>query len=362
MNNTVSVSVLSYREALLLSMDNALKSKPNTIIMGQGVDDHKGTFGSTTKLDEKYGKDRVFDIPLSEEGTTGIAIGAALNGLYPIQTHIRTDFSLLAASQIINMAAKYKYMYGGAFEVPMLIRLIIGRSWGQGAQHSQSLQSLFAHIPGLMVIMPATSDSIISSYSHAINNYKGVVLSFEHRLLYDITFKSHLTGDNKAEDLNPFSSKISREGKSITIAATSIMVLEALRVADYLAENSDIDCEVIDLHSVSHYDKNLILNSVKKTGRLLVADTSWQAYGVCAEICRVIAENDPSALKAPVITLGMQPTPCPTSKVLEDLFYPNLSSFSDSVIKLVKGKAGDGIQRINEISMTEGYKKFKGPF
>ena len=139
---------LSYRQALHHTMRAALQCEPKVIIIGQGVDDHKGIFGSTTGLAHEFGSHRVFDTPLAEEGMTGIAIGAALNGLYPIQTHIRVDFVLLAMNQIINLAAKYKYMFGGRFEVPLLIRMVIGRSWGQGAQHSQSLQSLFAHIPG----------------------------------------------------------------------------------------------------------------------------------------------------------------------------------------------------------------------
>ena len=347
---------MSYRAALLQSMDEALARHPDVIIMGQGVDDHKGTFGSTTDLAKKYGGSRVFDIPLSEEGTTGIAIGAALNGVYPIQTHIRTDFSLLAMSQIVNMAAKYKYMYGGHFAVPMLIRLIIGRSWGQGAQHSQSLQSLFAHIPGLQVIMPSNADSVLSSYAYAIDQYKGPVLSFEHRMLYDIEFNRH---DEPVA--NPFQSRIARAGKDITIVATSIMVVEALRVADYLKRTLDIECEIIDLHSVSHFDKPLILNSVKKTGKLIVADTSWQAYGVAAEISRTICESDPGILSAPVISLGMQPSPCPTTQSLESLFYPGVHLFSRKIVELVKGKKQqmpDGM----ESDLTEGYKKFKGPF
>src|SRR5690606_6211460 len=133
-------------------------------------------------LAQEFGPDRVMDMPLAEEGMTGIAIGAALNGLYPIQTHIRADFVLLAMNQIINLAAKYKYMFGGRFEVPMLIRLIVGRSWGQGAQHSQSLQSLFSHIPGLRVIMPSSSQAILETYPAVIEEYPGPVISFEHRL------------------------------------------------------------------------------------------------------------------------------------------------------------------------------------
>jgi pyruvate dehydrogenase E1 component beta subunit len=358
--NTINkTSTLTYREALLKSMDDALQNFPNVIIMGQGVDDHKGTFGSTLSLSEKYGNQRVFDIPLSEEGTTGVAIGAALNGLYPIQTHIRTDFSLLAMSQIINIAAKYKYMYGGMFEVPMLMRLIIGRSWGQGAQHSQSLQSLFAHIPGLHVIMPSSSDAVLSSYNYAISYHKGPVISLEHRILYDLNFK--INEEESDTVSNPFDSRIIKKGKDITIVATSIMVVESLRVSEYLWPEAGIDCEIIDLHSISHFNKQLIIDSVTKTGKLLIADTSWQAFGVCAEIPRIICEYDPGILKAPVVTVGMQPSPCPTSKELEELFYPNMHSLTQKVADLVKGK-NNNIKLPDESSMTEGYKKFRGPF
>jgi acetoin:2,6-dichlorophenolindophenol oxidoreductase subunit beta len=352
--------VISYREAIYQSMYSALDENPNTIIMGQGVDDHKGTFGTTSGLSNKFGNKRVFDIPLSEEGTTGIAVGAALNGIYPIQTHIRADFSLLAMNQIINLAAKYKYMYGGAFEVPMLIRLIIGRSWGQGAQHSQSLQSLFAHIPGLIVIMPSSADAVLASYNYAIKNHAGPVVSLEHRLLYDLNFNSNYQGQSRKEDLT--SSKIIKKGSGLTIVATSIMVLEAQRAAEYLAKEAGIDSEIIDLHSISHYNKELILESVSRTGKLLIADTSWQAYGVCAEITRVICEYNPAILKFPVITMGMQPAPCPTSKILEDLYYPSLRALTDNIAFLVTGKKNHGIKLPDEKSMTEGYKKFKGPF
>ncbi len=355
---SIAEKVITYKEALLRSMDDALANFPEVIIMGQGVDDHKGTFGSTINLAEKYGKDRVFDIPLSEEGNAGIAIGAALNGVYPIQTHIRNDFSLLAANQIINIAAKYKYMYGGHFEVPFLTRMIIGRSWGQGAQHSQSLQSLFAHIPGLVVIMPSSADAVLESYHHAVANYKGPVISIEHRLLYDYNYKSTYENGNSLSD--PFSSRMVREGSDVTIVATSIMVIEAQRVADFLQNEWDIDCEIIDLHAVSHYNKEMILESVSKTGKLIVADTSWLAYGVCAEISRVVCEYDPGILKAPVINLGMQPSPCPTSKHLEDLFYPDDYQFTKNIIELVKGK--DQQRQLPERSLNETYKKFKGPF
>jgi pyruvate dehydrogenase E1 component beta subunit len=140
------------------------------------------------------------------------------------------------------------------------------------------------------------------------------------------------------------------------------MALEALRAAQYLSKNAGIECEIIDLNCISHPDKEMVMNSVNKTGRLIIADTGWQAYGVCAEICRIICEKSPTSLKAPVITLGTQPTTCPTAKTLEDYFYPNLQTLTDAVARTVTGKASHGILLPDEHSMADVYKKFKGPF
>ncbi len=350
--------VMSYRDALHWTMREGLRHQDAVVIMGQGVDDHKGIFGSTLGLAEEFGRDRVMDLPLAEEGMTGVAIGAALNGLYPIQTHIRADFSLLAMNQIINLAAKYKYMFGGRFEVPMFIRMIVGRSWGQGAQHSQSLQSLFAHIPGLKVVMPSSSQAILDTYPKVITQYRGPVISFEHRLMYDLNF--HLDPLPNPHR-NPFESYIVREGADVTIVATSIMVLEAMRAAEHVSK-AGIQCEVIDLHCVSHPTWDLVMQSVEKTGRLVVADTSWREYGVCAEVCRVVAERNPSCLKHPVVSLAMQPAPCPTAKSLEDMFYPDLRQFVHAVASIVIGNEKHGIELPDMQSMVDVYKRFKGPF
>ena len=353
-------TIVTYRDALLRTMRGALESNPDAIIVGQGVDDHKGIFGSTIGLVDDFGADRVFDTPLAEEGLTGIAVGAALNGLYPIQTHIRADFALLAMNQIVNLAAKYRYMFGGRFEVPMMIRMIVGRSWGQGAQHSQSLQSLFAHVPGLVVIMPSTAESILSSYPSLIANHRGPVLSLEHRLLYDMAFNVDEHPD--APRTPAMGSRRLRRGADVTVVATSIMVLEAMRAAQHLADAGAADVEVIDLHCVSHPDVELILGSVAKTGRLLVADTSWRAFGVAAELCRLVCEHDPTMLKAPVKTLGMAAAPCPTAKSLEDLYYPNLRRLTDDLAHLVTGRADHGVPLPEDASMADVYKRFKGPF
>lgn len=346
----------TYRDGLATAMRNALTDYPNTIIIGQGVTDFKAIFGTMNGLHSEF-PGRVIETPLSEDAVTGICIGAALNGLYPINTHIRADFGLLAANQLINMAAKYKYMFGGHFSVPMMVRMIIGRSWGQGAQHSQSLQSLFAHIPGLLVLMPSTPEAIVSSYAHAVNHHRGPVIMFEHRLMYDLSFRAI----NRPAVGNPFDSRLERLGTDVTIVATSIMVLEALRAATYLADHG-VDCEVIDLHNISNPNRELIMNSLRKTGRLVVADTSWLAFGVAAEVCRIVAETDPAVLKAPVVNLGMAPSPCPTAKALEDIYYPDLHQTIDVIARLVLGKAEHGIPIPSHKSMTDYYKHFKGPF
>src|SRR2546422_759548 len=170
-NSACPGEVVTYREALFRTMRDALKQNPDVIIFGQGVDDHKGIFGSTLGLAQEFGADRVFDTPLAEEGMMGVAIGVALNGLYPIQTHIRADFALLAMNQIVNLAAKYKYMFGGRLKVPMLIRMVIGRSWGQGAQHSQSMQSLFAHVPEHVLILGRKVHDLVHSQEGEVGAY-----------------------------------------------------------------------------------------------------------------------------------------------------------------------------------------------
>lgn len=352
----MSPEVLSYRDALARTMRNALAEHDHTLILGQGVADHKGTFGTTLDLHKEFGIDRVIDMPLCEEATTGLAVGAAINGAYPIHVHIRADFVFLAVNQIVNMASKMAYMSDGRVHVPMLIRLVVGRSWGQGAQHSQSPQSLFAHFPGLAVVMPADAQSVLDTYPTLIAQHPGPVVSIEHRLLYDVRFPY-----DSAVKTPALGSRLIRRGGDVTIVATSIMVLEAIRAAKHLAA-AGIECEIIDLHSPSHYDQGMILDSLSRTGRLLVADTSWLPYGTGAEIARLVTASDPRLLRAPARFIGMQWAPCPTAKVLEDAYYPSLDTLVDAVAAMVSGKAEHGVTLPGEASMADVYKKFKGPF
>jgi pyruvate dehydrogenase E1 component beta subunit len=348
--------VLSYADALLETMDAALTEHPNVYIMGQGVDDFKGIFGSVTGLAAKYGQARVFDLPLMEEGMTGIAIGSSLVGDYPITTHIRADFCFLAMNQIINLASKYHYMFGGVMSCPMLIRLVVGRSWGQGAQHSQSPQSTFAHYPGLTVVMPASSQAILDMYPQIINRHRGPVISIEHRLLYNLDFTV-----SKSARRVPLTSYLAREGRDVTVVATSVMVVEALRAAQYVHDKAGIETEIVDLNSISHPDWELVAASVRKTGRLVIADTSWSEFGVAAEVCRQLMLRDPGLLRSPPSMLGMAFAPCPTAKSLEDVYYPSQHETVDAILTQVRG-AKHGVDLPSERSMTEGFRKFRGPF
>lgn len=346
----------TYRAALSEAMNSAMDENDNVVIIGQGVTDFKALFGTVGGLKEKY-PNRVIETPIAEDSVAGVCIGASLNGLYPINTHIRADFGLLIFNQLINLAAKYRYMFGGLFEVPMLFRMVVGRSWGQGAQHSQSLQSLMAHIPGLAVVMPSSPASVLSTYRHAISNYKGPVVSLEHRLLYELDFETETSAE-----VSCFGSRVVRTGVDLTIVATSVMVLEAKRASEWLAERG-VSAEIIDLHSISHPDKALLIKSLEKTGRLLVVDTSWPAYGVAAEMNRLINETNHRLLKVPSISLGMQPAPCPTAKSLEDLYYPDVHEICKSAFVLCAGdKAIEESQLPPKQSMTDFYKHFKGPF
>jgi len=345
----------TYKSALSEAMQEIMDTNPNSLIIGQGVTDFKGIFDTIIGFSKKY-PNRIIETPLAEDSVAGICIGAALNGAYPINTHIRADFGLLIFNQLINLAAKYKYMFGGLFKIPSMYRMVIGRSWGQGAQHSQSLQSLMAHIPGLVVLMPADPKSIIESYRFAAQKHKGPVVMLEHRLLYELSFE-----EDKTELSHPlFGSKIEKEGSDITVIATSVMVLEAKRASDHLEKNG-ISIELINLHSISHPDKKMIIKSVQKTGKMIIIDTSWPEYGVAAEMNRIINEYDPSILKAPSKSMGMVSTPCPTAKALEDMYYPDVHDICDTVIKLVK-KDKAHIELPKKQSMTDFYKHFKGPF
>ena len=306
---------LKYREAIDEATRMAMATDDSVFVFGVGVDDAKGIFGTTRGAFEQFGGKRVFDTPLSEATLTGAAVGAALSGMRPLLVHARNDFLMLTMDQIVNNAAKWRYMCGG-LRVPMVIRAIIGRGWGQAAQHSQSLQALFAHVPGLSVIMPATPHDAKGLLLQALRG-EGPVVCLEHRWLYE------KSGPVPEEDYTiPFGeAAVVRPGRDVTIVALSLMVWEALDAAQALA-GEGIEAEVIDLRTVRPLDMETVLRSVVKTGRLVVADTSWRAFGAMAEVVSRVAEEALDALKGPVVRVGLPDAPTPASSVLEKAFYP----------------------------------------
>lgn len=307
---------ITYHQALAEAVCQMMEADERVFIFGEGVPDPKVIFGSTTGLRERFGRERVFDMPLSENGMTGVAIGAALAGMRPVMTHQRIDFTLLAMDQIVNHAAKRCYTSAGSQSVPITIRTIIGRGWGQGSQHSQSLHSLYAHVPGLKVVMPVTPYDAKGLLIASIEDNNPVVF-IEHRWLYNI--KGPVPEKQYRVPLGQ--AKVFREGRDLTIVAVSYMVLEAFRAAEMLAADG-IEAEVVDVRTLRPLDETTVLGSVKKTGRLIVADTGWASVGFSAEIMARVAENLHGALKCAPKRITSPDCPAPTTPALANLYYP----------------------------------------
>jgi len=320
---------ITYSEAIREALDQALAHDERVFIMGQGVDDPGGVFGATLNLHKKYGSIRVFDTPLSENALTGIAIGSALAGMRPFYCHNRPDFLLLTMDQIVNHASKWSYMFGGTAQVPLVIWSVTARGWGSAAQHSQALQGLFMHIPGLKLVMPSTpydaKGLIISSI--ADNN---PVIILEHRWLFKQT--GYVPEEIYSVPLGK--GIVRRQGADVTIVAVSYMTMEALRAAEKLA-SAGISAEVIDLRTLKPLDEEIILNSLQKTGRLVIADTGWKTGGISAEIAAIVSEKGFDFLKKPIKRIACRDVPTPASYILEEEFYPDINDLVSAVMELV---------------------------
>ena len=349
---------ITFAEAIREATDQCMESDPSVYIMGLGVPDPKGVFGTTVRLKEKYGDRRVLDMPVSENAMTGVAIGSAIRGMRPILTHQRIDFMLLSLDQIINNAAKWHYMFDGKMRVPLVIRLIIGRGWGQGPQHSQSLQALFAHIPGLKVVMPATPNDAKGLLVSSIEDDNPVIF-LEHRWLH------HVFGEVPEEKFRvPLGeAKVLKEGKDVTIVSTSHMALESYRAAKILQERG-VEAEVIDLRTIKPLDEETILESVRKTGKLVVADGGWKFLGLSAEIIAMTTEKAFKYLKASPCRVTFPDIPTPTSKVLSNEFYPRVVNIVNAVNKVL-GRPDLDEQELGlnqDIPLDIPDKTFTGPF
>lgn len=345
--------ILTYAEAIREATDQEMTRDPAVIVLGIGVDDFKAVYGTTKGLVEKFGRDRVFDTPLSEDAVTGIVIGAALAGFRPIHVHIRMDFVLLGMNQLVNIAAKYRYMYGGAISVPLVVRSVIGRSWGQGAQHSQGLHALFMHVPGLKVVAPTTPYDAKGTLIQSIRD-DNPVMFIEHRMLH--TQKGHVPEHAYAV---PFGkARVLSPGDDVTLVGISYMAVECLRAMQLLKEVG-ISAEVIDPVSLSPLDIDGILHSVQKTGRLLVVDSGWTACGASAEIIAQVTGRFQGAREIRHQRMGFAPVPCPTTKNLENLFYPNARTITSAAYALVHDNRQSWVPEGIEAPEIV---QFKGPF
>ena len=307
---------IKYFEAIHEAHYQSMHADDNVIILGLGVPGPTGIFGTTKGLVDTFGKDRVLDMPSSEQGMTGVALGMTIAGYKPVMIHMRVDFSTLAMDQMVNQVAKWHFMYGGKMNAPMVFRMIIGRGWGQGPQHSQSLQAWFAHIPGFKVVMPTTAYDAKGMLISAIKDNSPVVI-FEHRWLYNVDG----IVPKDLYEVNLDKAKVMLEGNDITIVATSYMVLEALKAAEFLSKHG-IKSEVIDIRSIVPLDIDTIYNSVKKTRSLVVADTGTINFGISAEIISRLIEIDHSLLNNLPKRVGLPFCPSPTSPSLAEKFFP----------------------------------------
>ncbi|MDP7085726.1 MAG: transketolase C-terminal domain-containing protein [Dehalococcoidia bacterium] len=345
--------LLSYNQAVKEATEQEMERDKSVVIMGIGVDDPRGIYGTTLGLQETFGPDRVFDTPLAEDAMTGVAVGASLGGLRPMHIHIRMDFMLLAMNQLINQAAKMRYMYGGAVSVPIVVRVMVGRSWGQGPQHSQGLQSLFMHIPGLKVVAPTTAYDAKGCLVAALRDDNPVIY-MEHRLLHGL--KTYVPEELYSVEFGK--ARVLEEGSDLTVVGISHMILEVMRARNYLREVG-ISAEVIDPVSLSPLDIGAVLKSVKKTGRLLVVDNAWTMCGASSEIITQVVESMDGRTPTTMRRMGFQPVTCPTTKNLENEFYPNARTIAAECYSMVHGNGAKWIPDGDEAAEIV---QFKGPF
>jgi len=321
---------LSYSLAINEALHQMMAVDETVFLIGQGVKSPWYVGNTAQGLLEKFGSARVIDTPISENAMTGAAVGAAMAGMKPIVVHPRMDFMLYAFDPIINEAANWYYMNGGKLSVPVVIWGIINRGGEQAAQHSQALHAMFAHAPGIKVVMPSTPYDAKGLMIAAIRDPNPVVF-VDDRLLYSVED----VVPEEIYDVEIGKGCIHKEGKDITIVAVSLMVHEAMKASEALAIEG-IDVEVIDLRTVKPLDKGLILNSVKKTGRVVVADVGWKSFGIAAEIFAMIMENAFDVLKTPIFRVALPDCPAPASRVLEKVYYPTFENIIDTVKKAFK--------------------------
>ena len=355
--------IITLADAIQEGLSESFARDDRTFLFAQGVADPSSMWGTLKGIGARFGEHRVIEMPIAENGAVGIAVGAALNGQRPIISFHRVEFALLALDQIVNNAAKSHYISNGQHKVPLVIRMVIGRGWGQGPEHSQSLEPLFSYFPGLKVVMPAFAADAKGMLIAAVEDDNPVIF-IEHRFVHYATghvpegyYKNALDGP-----------RVVRAGKDVTIVATSHAVLEAVRAADVLG---DIGCsaEVIDLRVLRPLNAASILASVRKTGRLITADTGFVRYGIGSEIIATVVGDSFSVLKAAPVRLGLPDHPTPSSRGMVVGYYPDSQRIVREVGRLLglsEDKLEGALKSLDEqrknipIDVPDPF--FKGPF
>jgi len=324
---------ITFAQAVNEALQEEMQRDETVILFGEDVAAAGGVYKLTEGILDRFGPDRIFDTPISEAGIAGMGVGAAMTGMRPIVEIMFGDFLALVMDQLVNQAAKMHYMSGGRYKVPMVIRTTLGAGRRLAAQHSQSLQAWFAHIPGLKVVLPATPYDAKGLLKTAIRDNNPVIF-FEDKMTYQRKGNVPPPGDDYTIPLGQ--ADIKREGHDITVVATSSMVYVAMEAADKLSEEG-VSAEVVDPRTLTPLDEDSLLNSVRKTSRCLVLDEGYQRFGVTAEIASIVSQKAFYQLDAPVERMGALDVPVPFSPVLEDQTIPNVDQVVTTVRRLVKG-------------------------
>ncbi len=319
----------TYSKAINQALYQAMELSSNVLVLGQLVDYQSGVFGTTTGLVDKFGTQRVCDFPVAESLMTSTGIGLAMSGMRPVLVHQRVDFMMYSLDAIVNWLSLMRFKSNGKLSLPVTIRAIVGKGWGQGPQHSKSMHAWFAHLPGLRVAVPATAYDIKGLLLESIFGENPTII-IEHRSLFSMT--------SEVPDI-PYRVRfgeavVRRKGKDVTIVAIGFMVPQALRAAEKLALEG-IDAEVLDLRTISPLDEEAICNSVAKTGKLVVMDPAWKSIGMAAEVIALVSEKMGSNFKTKPARICYPNSHTPASSALEVEYYPNETSIANVIRSVV---------------------------
>lgn len=323
------MKTMTYGEAIREAMSVRMRQDPNVVLFGEDVGAFGGCFGVSAGMFDEFGDDRVRDTPISEGAIIGAAVGAAATGIRPIAELMFVDFLTVGMDQLVNQAAKMRYMFGGKISLPMVVRLPTGARTRAAAQHSQSLEAWVAHVPGLKVAYPSSPQDAFGMMLSAIDD-DNPVMFIEHKVLYSVA-KGEV--DTDAAPIPLGKGAIKREGSDVTLIATGMMVMEALAAAEQLA--GEVDVEVLDPRSLYPLDKELIAKSVEKTNKVVITTEETKRGSFAGEISAIIAEEMFDSLDAPIVRVCALDTPIPFSPTLEDYVIPNAQDIVAAIKKLV---------------------------